>query len=77
MLLGKRLSLSTADPFAIIRSGEEGELVRPTVEDLVRGLRYVLGDPKYRHKIATSFQRKVLENFTWKHNVDRVLASIN
>ena len=60
----------------LMTHNRDGLLVEPTVDALLEGLRQLKNDSKLRRRFASTFKEKVLAEYTWSKNVDRVLSLI-
>lgn len=58
----------------VMVDGEDGLLVQPTSAGLAVAIWKLLADPALAARLASSFQRKVLESHTWAQTASRVLA---
>lgn len=60
----------------LIKHEEEGLLVKPSIEDLTASIQKLSNTPEYARVMAETFQAKVLQEFKWSRNVERVLDSV-
>lgn len=60
----------------VMENGEEGLLVAPELDALLKALRTLLKDEQYRRRIASTFQEKVLSKHTWKQNAKKITAQV-
>lgn len=59
----------------IMDPGEDGILTDSTVTNIRKGLTYFLKNKEKALKMGKQFQRKVLNDYTWKNNARKVLAA--
>jgi glycosyltransferase involved in cell wall biosynthesis len=59
----------------IMVSGEDGILTNGSVGNLKEGLTYLLENREKALVMGKNFQKKVLNEYTWKNNVRKVLAA--
>jgi len=77
MAAGKPIVASDLDQIGDVLRDDLAVLVRPgDPDDLVRGLRELVGDPARRAHLAERARRRVLEQYTWEHHVDAILARL-
>ena len=56
----------------MITDGEDGVLVKPgDARDLSAAIGSLLADPAKRRRFGESGRRKVRNNYTWRHVIDR------
>ena len=60
----------------LIRDEEEGILINADVGELVTAITTLIENDEQREAMAAAFQRKVLAEYTWTRNVERVLNAI-
>lgn len=61
----------------VIKNGENGIIIEPTIADLLRAMEHLLNDVELRHKFAKALLRAVCKNFSWQSTVQKVLRDIN
>jgi glycosyltransferase involved in cell wall biosynthesis len=57
----------------VMRHGEDGWLIEPGCPgDLARSIRYLADHPDTRERLASTFQERVREQYTWQQVAGRV-----
>lgn len=57
----------------VMEAGKDGLLIEPEVEQLTDAISTLLNNENLRNSIAQNFKDKVLSEYTWDKNVERVL----
>ncbi len=60
----------------VMESGKDGILVKPTIEGVRQGVQMVLGNREKAAEMGRRFQQKVLNDYTWDRNAQKVLRAI-
>lgn len=70
------LAPDTAAVREIMESETDGVLVKPQLEDLKRGLMILLGKKDEAVRMGEAFQKKVLGEYTWENNAEKILNAV-
>ncbi len=77
MAAGKAIVASDLDQISEVLAGDSAVLVRPGDEDdLLRGIDEVASDPARRETLGRHARERVIERYTWTHQVRAILAAI-
>ncbi|HMO39157.1 MAG TPA: glycosyltransferase family 4 protein [Saprospiraceae bacterium] len=60
----------------IIQHGKEGWLTSPSVDSMVAALKFLINDEKRRMAMGNIFQQKILKEYNWMKNVEKIVKSI-
>ncbi len=60
----------------VINSGTDGILINPSIENLSSAIKKLISDKQLREKLAKNFYNKILNNYLWVINAERVLSGI-
>src|SRR5207245_6007718 len=47
------------------------------VDELVAAIRWIVGQPDWRERLAVNARARVLERYTWRLHVDAILAALD
>jgi glycosyltransferase involved in cell wall biosynthesis len=77
MAAGKAIVASDLDQIGEILRDRLAVLVRPgDADDLIRGIRDVATNEELRDELGARARSRVLERYTWRHQVDAILAAL-
>lgn len=72
--MGKPVVIYDQPPIRdVMEAGKDGLLIEPEVEQLTDAISTLLNNENLRNSIAQNFKDKVLSEYTWDKNVERVL----
>jgi len=60
----------------LLKDGEEGLLIEPSIDDLTGALRKLSGAPFLRMTMGQGLKERVLSDYTWDRNVERILLTL-
>lgn len=60
----------------VMQNNKDAILIQPNVENLKNAMQKLISDKELRNKLALSFYNKIINNYTWKKNAEKVLNQI-
>jgi len=74
--MGKPILAPDTEPVReVMEHGIDGYIVRPDTENIYNALEEMLGDLKAYQKMGKTFQKKVLNEYSWVKNAEKVIDS--
>jgi glycosyltransferase involved in cell wall biosynthesis len=75
--MGKPIVIYDQPPIRdVMEPGKDGLLIEPEVKQLIDAFNKLINNETLCQKIAQNFKEKVISQYTWERNVERVLNSI-